>query len=64
VKDITRLRLDPSQTKLSGQMSVAASFVKKPKATPPPAAKPAAANAAQTKVPAPGASTNRPAVKK
>lgn len=69
VKDMTRLKLDPSQTKLTGQLTVAASFVKKPKATPPPAtkapaAKPAAAPAAQTKAPTPGASTNRPAAKK
>ncbi len=62
VKDITRLRLDPSHTKLSGQMTLAASFVKKPKAAPAP--KPAGPAAAAGKVPAPVASTNRPAAKK
>ncbi len=59
VKDLINLRLDPAQTKLTGQLTVAASFVKKPKAP-----MPSAASAAQTKVLAPGAPTNRPAAKK
>lgn len=68
VKDLTRLRLDPSQTKLQGQMTVAASFLKKPKPAPAPAAKPAtgkpAANSTTNKVAASAPTTNRPAVKK
>jgi len=68
VKDLTRLRLDPSQTKLSGQITVAASFLKKPKPAPTPAAKPAAgkptANSTTNKVAASATTTNRPAATK
>lgn len=66
VKDLTQLKLDPSQTKLQGQMTVAASFLKKPKPAPvtnPSAGKPAA-NSTTNKVAASAATTNRPAVKK
>lgn len=63
VKDLTRLRLDPSQSKLSGQITVTASFLKKPKPAPAPAAKPAV-NSTTNKVAASAKTTNRPAVKK
>lgn len=60
VKDLIQLKLDPSHTKLQGQMTVAASFLKKPK---PSAGKPAA-NSTTNKVAASAATTNRPPVKK
>lgn len=64
VRDMTRLRLDPSQTRLQTTLSLVASFQKKPKATPPPAApKPSGAAAVQPKGSA-AAPTNRPTAKK
>ena len=50
VRDISRLRLDPSQTRLTAQVTVVASFQKKPK-TPPKAPTPA---------PSAGKATNAP----
>jgi hypothetical protein len=63
VRDMSRLRLDPSQTRLQTRLSLVASFQKKPKATPPPAAKPSGAAAVQPKGPS-ASSTNRPSAKK
>ena len=51
VRDMSRLRLDPSQTRLTAQITVVASFQKKPKVTP--AAKPSPAGAVRPKA-APG----------
>jgi len=56
VRDISRLRLDPSQTRLTAQITVVASFQKKPKAppkapTPAPAAKAPAAAKTQAVAP-------------
>ena len=47
VRDISRLRLDPSQTRLTAQVTVVASFQKKPK-TPPKAPTPAPSTASRS----------------
>jgi len=57
VRDIARLRLDPSQTRLQTTLTVVASYQKKPKA-PPASAKPSRPGGAQPKSPSP---TNMPA---
>lgn len=56
VRDIARLRLDPSQTRLQTTLTVVASYQKKPKA-PPASAKPSRPGGAQPKSPS---STNLP----
>ncbi len=57
VRDISRLRLDPSQTRLTAQITVVASFQKKPKAPPkvaaPAKASPSAPPAAKAQAVAP-----------
>lgn len=60
VRDMSRLRLDPSQTRLQTTLTVVASFQKKPKAAP--AAQPSRTAAVQPKGPA--ATNSRPAAPK
>lgn len=59
VRDISRLRLDGSQTKLQSTLTLVASFQKKPKAVAPPS-KPSTAAVVKPKGPPPVLSTNKP----
>ena len=63
VRDLARLRLDPTQTKLQSTLTLVASFQKKPKAVAPPS-KPSTPVVVQPKGPAPATGTNKPAAVK
>ena len=62
VRDISRLRLDGSQTKLQTTLTLVASFQKKVKAVAPPS-KPSTATVVKSKGPAPVLGTNKPVKK-
>jgi hypothetical protein len=62
VRDLSRLRLDATQTKLQATLTLVASFQKKPKTVAPPA-KPSASAVVQPKGPAPTPAANKPAAK-
>ncbi|HTH48570.1 MAG TPA: hypothetical protein VMB21_13745 [Candidatus Limnocylindria bacterium] len=59
VRDLSRLRLDGSQTRLQATLTLVASFQKKLKAVAPPS-KPSAAAVVKPKGPSPMSGTNRP----
>jgi type II secretory pathway component PulM len=63
VRDLARLRLDPTQTKLQSTLTLVASFQKKAKAVAPPS-KPSASAVVQPKGPAAAPAANRPVVSK
>ena len=58
VRDLSRLRLDPTQTKLQSTLTMVASFQKKPKPVAPPS-RPSTPAVVQPKGPAPVAATNK-----
>lgn len=58
VRDLSRLRLDPTQTKLQSTLTMVASFQKKPKTVAPPS-RPSTPAVVQPKGPPPVAATNK-----